>query len=67
MNQFFNTCRRCLSPKVLIIAGVIIVTLLIFVPVIGVVGLAVALPLIGCTVMCGAMAFFMRGEKKDDK
>lgn len=67
MNRFFNTCRRCLSPKVLIVLGVIIVALLIFVPIIGAVSLVAALPLIGCTVMCGAMAFFMRGEKKDDK
>lgn len=51
----------------LIILGVVIIALLIFVPVIGAVGLAVALPLIGCMVMCGAMAFFMRGEKKKDK
>lgn len=64
MNQFFNTCRRCLSPKVLIILGVIIVALLIFVPVIGAVGLVVALPLIGCTVMCGAMALFVGKENK---
>lgn len=67
MNQFFNTCRRCLNPKVVVLIVVVIIALLIFVPMIGVAGLVVAAPLLGCTIMCGAMAFFMRGEKKDDK
>lgn len=63
MNKFFNSCRRCLNPWVvgLIIAGVI--GLLIFIPKVGAVSLIAALPLIGCTVMCGAMAFMMRGDK----
>lgn len=61
MTTFFNSCRRCLNPWVI---GVILVVIvgLIFIPIIGVAGLIVALPLIGCTVMCGAMAFFM-GKK----
>ncbi len=67
MNQFLNSCKRCLSPKVLIVLGVVIVILLIFFPIIGAIGLVAALPLIGCTVMCGAMALFMRGEKKKEK
>lgn len=64
MNKLITNCKKCFSPKALIIFGVIIVALLIFVPVIGTVGLVVALPLIGCTIMCGAMAFFMRKEQK---
>lgn len=60
MNNFFKSCRRCLSLKVLIIVGVIIVALLIFVPVIGVASLIAAVPLLGCTIMCGVMAFFMK-------
>lgn len=67
MNKLLHSCRRCLNPKVLLILGVIIVSLLIFVPAIGIAGLIAAAPLLGCTVMCGAMAFFMRGEKKGDK
>ncbi len=65
MNTFFNTCRRCLTPKVLIIVGIIIVALLIFVPIIGVASLIAVAPILGCTIMCGAMALSMRGEKKD--
>ncbi len=64
MNNFLKSCRRCFSPKVLIILGIIIVALLIFVPLIGVASLIAALPIIGCTIMCGAMAFSMKGEKK---
>ncbi len=67
MNNFFKSCRRCLSPRVLIVIGVIILALLIFVPIIGVASLLVAAPLLGCTIMCGVMAFFMRGEKKTVK
>lgn len=65
MNKFLTACRRCLSPKVLVILGVIIAGLIIFVPMIGVVSLIAALPLLGCALMCGSMAFFMRGEKHD--
>lgn len=63
MNKFFNSCRRCLNPWVvgLIIVGVI--GLLIFIPKVGAVSLIAVLPLVGCTVMCGAMAFMMRGDK----
>lgn len=63
MSKLLNSCRRCLSPKVLIVMGVIIVALLVFVPIIGIASLIAALPLIGCTVMCGAMAFFMGRDK----
>ena len=65
MNKFFHSCRRCLSPKVLIIIGIIIVALLIFVPLIGVASLIAALPLLGCTIMCGAMMFMHKDKEKD--
>jgi len=42
---------------------VVVVGLLIFVPIIGIASLIAVLPLVGCTVMCGAMAFMMRGDK----
>lgn len=64
MNQLFNSCKKCLSPKVIVFVIVGVVILLIFVPLIGVVSLVAAAPLIGCVFMCGAMALFMRGEKK---
>jgi len=67
MNNFFTSCRRCLSPKVLIIIGIIIVALLIFVPLIGVASLLAALPLLGCTIMCGAMMFMSKDNGKDSK
>lgn len=67
MDKFFNSCRRCLNPWVVGIIIVVIVGLIIFVPIIGVATLVVALPLLGCTLMCGAMAFFMRGGKEKDK
>lgn len=67
MNQFLNTCRRCLSPKVSVVIVVVIIGFLIVVPIIGVTSLVVALPLLGCTLMCGAMAFVMKGEKGKDK
>jgi len=66
MNNFFNTCRRCLNPWVLGVIVVGVVGLLMFVPIIGVASLIAVLPLIGCTVMCGAMAFMMRGDKKKE-
>jgi len=46
---------------------IVVIGLIIFVPIIGVAGLVVAASLIGCTVMCGAMAFFMKGDKGKDK
>ena len=64
MNKLLHSCRRCLSPKVLIIIGVIVTALLIFAPMIGVASLIAAAPLLGCTAMCGVMVLFMRGEKK---
>lgn len=66
MNKFFNTCRRCINPWVLGVIMIVIIALIIFVPILGVAGLVVAAPLIGCTVMCGAMAFMMKGKKKDE-
>jgi len=38
--------------------------LLIFFPIVGAVGLVAALPLIGCTVLCGAMAFLCEEKRK---
>ena len=69
MNNFFKSCRRCLNPWVVGLIIIVIIGLLIFVPIIGVGSLLVVLPLVGCTVMCGAMAFMMRGhsEKGKDK
>lgn len=64
MTKLVYLCRKCINPKVLVILGVVIVALLIFVPIVGAVGLVVALPLVGCTVMCGAMAFFMGKDKQ---
>ena len=63
MNKFFNTCRRCLNPWFVGVIIVVVIGLLIFVPIIGVASLFLALPLIGCAVICGAMAFSM-GKKK---
>lgn len=64
-NKFLTTCRRCLSPGVLIILSIVIIGLIIFVPMLGVASLVVALPLLGCVIVCGAMAFFTRGVRKD--
>lgn len=66
MNNFFKSCRRCLNPWILGLIAIAVVGLLIFVPIIGVASLFAALPLIGCTVVCGAMAFMMKGHKKKD-
>lgn len=65
INQLFKTCRQCLNPWSLGLIVLTVIGLLIFVPVIGVAGLVVALPLLGCTLMCGAMAYFMRDKGKD--
>lgn len=67
MNKFLNSCRRCLNPWVVGLIILAVIGLLIFVPIIGVASLVVALPLIGCTVMCGAMAFFMKGNNEKDR
>lgn len=64
MNKFFNSCKRCLNPWVLGAIIVVVISLFIFGPIIGATSIIVALPFIGCTVMCGAMAFFM-GKDKD--
>lgn len=63
MNEFMNSCKRCLNPWVLGAVIVAIIGLIFFIPIIGIIALIAALPLIGCTVMCGAMVFFM-GKKK---
>lgn len=65
MNKFFQSCRRCLNPWIVALIIVVILGLIIFVPIIGVASLIVALPLLGCTLMCGVMAFMMRDKKKD--
>lgn len=67
MNKFFNSCRRCLNPWVVVLIIVGVIGLLIFIPKVGAVSLIAVLPLIGCTVMCGVMAFMMRAEKETDK
>lgn len=67
MNNFFKSCRQCLSPKVLIIVGLIIAALFIFVPIIGIASLLVALPLLGCTIMCGAMLFMTKDKGREKK
>lgn len=66
-NNFIKSCRRCLNPWILGLIVLVVIGLLIFIPIIGVASLVVALPLLGCTVMCGAMAFMMRGGKRKDK
>ncbi len=63
MARFLKSCRRCLNPWVIGLIIVVVVGLLIFVPIIGIASLIAVLPLVGCTVMCGAMAFMMRGDK----
>lgn len=67
VNNLFKSCRRCLNPWVIGLIIVVAIGLLIFVPIIGVATLVVTLPLIGCVVMCGVMAFMMRGGKEKDK
>ena len=64
MNKLINTCRRCLNPWVVGLIIVVIIGLIIFIPVVRVASLIAVLPLMGCAVMCGAMAIFMREEKK---
>lgn len=64
MNKFFNSCRRCLNPWVIALIVVVILGLIIFVPIIEVTSLIVALPLLGCTLMCGMMAFMIRDKKR---
>lgn len=63
MNNFFKSCRRCLNSWVVGLIVSVVIGLLIFVPTAGAASLIVVLPLIGCTVMCGAMAFMMRSKK----
>lgn len=67
MNKFFNSCRRCLNPWVIGLIVVVVIGLFIFVPIIGVASLIVLLPLLGCGVMCGLMALFMKGDKKHNE
>ncbi len=64
MNKFFNSCKRCLNPWIVGVIIVVVIGLIIFVPIIGVASLIAVLPLIGCTVMCGGMAFMMKGHSK---
>ena len=65
MNKVFNSYRRCLNPWVVGFIIIVIIGLIIFVPILGVAVLIAALPIIGCTVMCGGMAFMM--TKKEPK
>ncbi len=65
MNNFITSCKRCLNPWIIGAIVVVVIALLIFVPIIGVASLLAALPLIGCTAMCGGMMFMMgKGNKK---
>jgi len=64
-SSFFRSCRRCLNPWIAVCVIAVIVGLFIFVPVVGAIGLIATLPLLGCGLMCGVMAFMMRGHKKD--
>lgn len=64
MNKIFNSCRRCLNPWVVGLIILVVIGLLVFVPLVGVASLIAVLPLVGCTVMCGAMAFMMKGHDK---
>lgn len=65
MNKFFNSCRRCLNPWVVGLIIAVIAGLIFFSPLAGAVSLVAVLPLLGCTLMCGVMALFMRENKKD--
>lgn len=67
MDKFFNSCKRCLNPKIIILLIAIIIGLIIFLPIVGIATFIAALPLLGCGLMCGGMAFMMRGDKKDNK
>lgn len=67
MKNFLSSCKKCWNPWVVGIVLIVIIVLLRFVPAIGVVGLVAAAPLIGCTVMCGAMVFFMKKEDNHKK
>lgn len=67
MNSFFKSCRRCLNPWVVGLIVVVVIGLLFFVPIVGVASLVVALPLVGCTVMCVVMTFMMKGHNEKDK
>ena len=63
MNKILVSCKRCLNPYVIGLLLILIIALIIFIPIIGFASLVAVLPLIGCTVMCGGMAFMM-GKKK---
>jgi len=65
MNKLFNTCRRCLNPWIVGLIIVVVIGLIIFVPIIGVASFIVVFPLIGCTVMCGAMGFMMMKKPQE--
>jgi hypothetical protein len=66
MNTFFNTCRKCLNPWVAGLIILLIAMLIYFAPIIGVGTLTTALPLLGCTIMCGAMGFMRKDKKKSE-
>jgi len=63
MDKFLKSYRRCLNPWVIGLVILIIVGLIIFVPIIGIASLVAVLLLLGCTLMCGFMAFFMKEYK----
>ncbi len=53
-----------MNPWILGTIIIVVIGLIIFVPIIGVASLIAVLPLVGCTVMCGAMVFMMKDNKK---
>lgn len=65
MDKFLKSCRRCLNLWVIGLIVMAVIGLFIFVPILGAVSLVAILPLLGCTLMCGVMALFMKGHKKD--
>lgn len=67
MNNFFNSCRRCLNPWVIVAGFLIIAVLIYFLPILGFATLLAFLPLAGCVVMCGGMMLFMKKGHKEDK
>ncbi len=64
MSKLLSVCKRCLNPWIVGIILIVIAGLIVIKPIIGVPALIATLPLIGCTVMCVGMAFFIRGKKE---
>lgn len=56
-----------MNPWIVGLILMVVIGLIIFVPLAGAISLVAVLPLLACTLMCGAMAFFMRGNKEKGK